>query len=121
MSPYSMVTPRQVRLDKANVAYLHAGVKPLFEDVCIPPAFSCWLFGLLHDVEQLHFKDESSAWLDARRRTALAIGELGWTDQAALTANLQVLDSFCPALDNPFKGKVAGSPVVPNYRRLSRQ
>src|SRR5262249_1317082 len=103
---------RQVRADKANVAYLHAGVKPSFRGrVRIAPCECCTeagaasagcLFGLLHDVEQLHVKNERGTWLDARRRAALAIGELGRTDEAALTANVHVLYSFRPALDDPF-------------------
>ena len=59
------------------------------------------LFGRLHDIEQLHVKDDGGTGLDERWRTALAIGELGRTHQAALAAYVHALYPFGPALDDP--------------------
>src|SRR5262249_20398127 len=112
--------------DSANIAYLYPGVKPVFGKLAHPPPADGRrdqplrrLFGLLHDIEQFHVKDERRAWLDARRHTALAIGELGRTDQTALTANVHVLHAFCPALDDPLQGKSRGLP--PLYRTIENR
>src|SRR5215475_12170746 len=105
-----MVTLDRLDQIKANVAHLHADVKSSFLGRMGADYSGHWqraassgcLFGVLHDVEQLHVKDKSGARLNARRRAALTIGELGRTDQATLPANVHVLYSFRPALDNPF-------------------
>src|SRR5207249_3726517 len=86
--------------DRANIAYLHAGVKPSFPNLLGLDATSTLrrlfgrlggLVGHLQDVDQLHVKDEGGARLDLRRGTGIAIGELRRTYHMTLAANLHVL------------------------------
>src|SRR5438105_4559524 len=63
---------------------------------------------LLHDFEQLHFEDERRAWLDLRRRAAIAVGGVGGTDEAALATDLRLLHALAPALDHAAERKRDG-------------
>src|SRR5919201_6105122 len=60
---------------------------------------------LLDDLEQLDLEDERRARLDLRRRAAVAVGGVRGTDEAALAADLHLLDAFGPALDHPVERK----------------
>src|SRR5688572_19477553 len=52
------------------------------------------------DLEQLDLEDQRGARLDARRRAAVAVGDLRGTDEAALAAGLHELHALGPALDD---------------------
>src|SRR5262249_30718407 len=71
---------------------------------CAPPP--CAPSGLLlHDLEQLDLEHERRAGLDRGRRAAIAVGDVGRTDEPGLAAHLHLAHALGPALDDAVQGE----------------
>src|SRR6476646_9328279 len=55
---------------------------------------------LLHNVEQLDFKDKRRAWLNDRRGPTIAIREIRRAYQAALATDFHLLHAFRPTFND---------------------
>src|SRR5580692_10609159 len=61
----------------------------------------------IRDFEQLDFEDERCAARNRGRVPAVAIGDIGGTNQGGLAANLHLLNAFGPTLNHLIESKLS--------------